>query len=126
MLSLTSSGLASGEAFVVSLRQRLPWCDALVAAVWQVQSRLAALALIGLVALANVWVALAVMLTWSLLATIAFFHMRRLGLATSLDMAHKSHRTVGWATKAYHSAITLSLVGWQAFCYNRAFCPLLL
>jgi len=53
---------------------------------WEVQSQLATFVLIGLIAVASVWLALVTMLAWSLAATAAYIWARERGLPDLLSL----------------------------------------
>lgn len=52
-------------------------------AAWELQSQIATVVLVALVALASLSITLGVMIAWSLLATVVYFVARRRGLPTS-------------------------------------------
>jgi hypothetical protein len=54
--------------------------DAAFVVGWEVQSQIATLILVSLVAFVSLWAALATMLVWSLVATVAYCHARERGL----------------------------------------------
>lgn len=102
------------------------------AAVWEAQSQLASLILVALVAFAPLYVTLAVMLSWSLIATAVYYSARRRGAPDLLQLKVgwkvEAENGKAWATRLRHplsSAFRLWIMGFQAFLFSRALCPLL-
>ncbi len=98
----------------------------LAASIWEVQSYLATAALYGLLVLTSMWLTLPVMLAWSLLATVVFFHGRKRGLPDLLkDEPLRSEQRWGLLGNLSLYAGRIWLVGIQAFLYSRTFCRVL-
>jgi hypothetical protein len=93
-------------------------------AAWAIQSRLAGITLLGLVALWSTWVALGAMLVWSLAATYFYFHARQRG-APDLANIRIACRLNGSKRRSLMNTATavtrLWLVGPQAFLFTRLF-----
>ncbi len=90
-------------------------------ACWQIQSKLAALTLLLLVAV-SVWWALLVMLAWSIVATTAYVVARERGVP---DILALSAPTSSGPRRAGTSLGQLWLVGLNAFVFARVFRPFL-
>ncbi len=73
------------EALAVPLRDRVPWRDVGFVTAWEVQSRLATMAMVALVAFVSIWGALAVMLAWALVATSTDHSAQRRGRPDLLE-----------------------------------------
>jgi hypothetical protein len=97
---------------------------------WEVQSQLATLALLALVALVPIWVALSVMIVWSLAATSAYLWGRRRGLPDLLEHSWSrppvapSH-WLGWLKSTSLSAVRAWAAGLQPLIYSRTLCRVL-
>jgi hypothetical protein len=110
----------------LDLRSNLLWLKAAFAIGWEVQSQVASLAFLMLVAFAPLGLALGAMIVWSILATVCYYRAREAGYPDlfardSLSMASSTDfvRTAGFSIfKAW-------LVGFQAFASARAVHPLL-
>src|SRR5262249_42842023 len=115
----------------VSVQGAQLWRGVGMVAAWELQSQLATMVMVGLVAMVSVWMAFAVMLGWSLVATFVYYHARRYGLPDLLDQrstekkARRKQSMTGAVIAAVVSAIKLWLVGLQAFVYSRTFCRVL-
>jgi len=100
-------------------------------AAWEVQSKLASIALVSLVAFASIGAALVAMLIWSLAATRAYYRARELGLP---DLFEKSEcgsepgrvPIWRWFGGALLFGFKAGIAGFQAFAYSRTFCQILL
>lgn len=106
--------------FLGRLHDKVAWNTGAFLAAWEAQSQLASLAYLGLVAFSTLWVALPVMLTWSLIATVAFCHARERGypnLLTAQELPKGRQRGFLWY--AMGSAIRAWLSGFQAFIFAR-------
>jgi hypothetical protein len=113
----------------VAERVRQSACGVGFVAAWEVQSQLATLVLIGLVATVPLAPALIVMLGWSFAACAVYCYSRRRGMPDLLD-AHPERsaqeRKHVWALKA--AVLTLIkawLAGLQPFVYSRTVCRVL-
>jgi len=98
--------------------------------VWEIQSQLATFVLISLVALAPVEVTIGVMVTWAMLATIAYSFGRQRGfpdlLETRWSAAPKTHGWWRcWIVATLISLLKTWLAGIQPYLYTRLFCPVL-
>ena len=92
---------------------------------WELQSQLATIVLITLVAFAPTPVTLAVMLGWSLVASVVYFHGRKRGLPDVFETrwtrpALAKGRWLAWATATAVSVLKAWLAGIQPFVYARA------
>jgi hypothetical protein len=98
-------------------------------AAWEVQSQLATLVLVGLVATVPLAPALIVMLGWSFVACAVYCYSRRRGMPDLLEAhaarAAQEPRHV-WALKAaFLTAVKAWLAGLQPFVYSRTVCQVL-
>jgi hypothetical protein len=87
-----------------------------------VQSRIASITLLSLVALSHAWLALGVMAAWSLLATVVYFIARVNGAPDLLElgMSKVGQRSVASSlTGAFVSLFRIVLVGPPAFIYTK-------
>jgi hypothetical protein len=92
------------------------------AAVWAVQSRLASITLLSLVALSHPWLGLGIMAAWSLIATVLYFVARLHGAPDlfELGMSSSARRTVASSlTGAFLWVFRIVLVGPPAFIYTK-------
>lgn len=86
---------------------------------WEVQSHLSSITLIALIAFTSIWVALPVMLVWSLIATIAYCHARELGYPSLLAEEEWHATATGAASFAARSAVKAWFAGFHTFAYAR-------
>jgi hypothetical protein len=96
--------------------------DVTFSALWAVQSRLASITLLSLVALSHAWLALAVMCAWSLVATVAYFFARSHGAPDLLELgiSKATGRTVSSSVAdAFKSVFRIVLVGPPAFIFTK-------
>lgn len=92
------------------------------AAVWAVQSRLASMALLSLVALSHPWLALGLMAAWSLIATVLYFVARTHGAPDlfEIGMSSTPRRTVASSAGGlFLSLFRIVLVGPPAFLFTK-------
>jgi hypothetical protein len=89
-------------------------------ACWQVQSKLATLSLFALLAV-NPWLALVVMMAWSLVATFVYFTARERGVPDFLAVSSSACRV----TRTGQMLGGLWLVGINAFAFANVVRPLL-
>jgi hypothetical protein len=89
-------------------------------AFWQVQSKLGTLALFALLAI-SVWLALGVIMVWSIAATFAYYTARQRGVPDFLAVSSSNCR----ATKTGHMLGGIWLVGISAFAFANVIRPLL-
>lgn len=96
------------------------WSNAAFIVFWEGQSQVASLAYIGLVAFSSIWVALATMLVWSLVATVFFCAARERGYPNILTSKMPARRTgshLAWF--AMSSVGRAWLAGFHAFIFAR-------
>ncbi len=118
------------EAEVQAQRLREPWAGVGFAALWEVQSQLATVTLFVLLAVVPFLAVLAVMLTWSLVATVAYHLGRQRGLpdllgTTTLRRDRPRASLFDWLRFGGASAAKVWLAGIQPFVYSRTFCLVL-
>jgi hypothetical protein len=99
-------------------------------AAWELQSQIATVVLVALVALAPLWVALGVMIAWSLTATVTYFVARRRGLPDLLEIGRPDLSLSGQPSSRLLAllmlfAIKVWFVGLQAYVYSKTLCPVL-
>jgi hypothetical protein len=92
--------------------------------IWEIQSQLATLVLVGLVAFVSLWLALATMIIWSLVATGVYYAGRRRGLPdmfeSDLSRPRAGHGMwLRWLGKTAAIAVRVWFAGLQAFVYSR-------
>jgi len=97
---------------------------------WEIQSQVAAVVLIALVALASVWATLGVMIAWSLVATCLYYYGRKRGLPDVLDTQWSIPRAKAgqwreWLRETTFSLLKAWLAGLQPFLYSLTFCRIL-
>ncbi|HEX5140646.1 MAG TPA: hypothetical protein VFX19_06865 [Dehalococcoidia bacterium] len=99
----------------------VPWNSAAFLAIWEVQSHIATIAYVGLVAFTSIWVALVTMLCWSLVATVLFCAARERGYPNVLSCPPCPRTRPGMATAWYAaSSVGRALLGGiQAFVFTR-------
>jgi hypothetical protein len=98
--------------------------------IWELQSHVAAIALISLVAFAPFWATLVVMITWSLTATLVYHHVRRKGLPDLFETRWSKPPAALRQWKDWIACTSLSLVkacvaGLQPFLFCRVACGVL-
>lgn len=91
-------------------------------AFWQVQSKIATLVMFPLIAV-SVWLALAVMLVWSLTATVVYFQARQRGVPDLLSCPASTANRAALRTGQVLGAVWL--VGFNAFAFANVVRPLL-
>ncbi len=91
-------------------------------ACWQVQSKLAAISLLALVAISP-WLALIVMMAWSLAATAVYYEARRRGVPDLLVNPTAPHRM---AMRTGHIVGRVWLIGLSAYAFANILRPVLL
>jgi hypothetical protein len=99
-------------------------------AVWEVQSQLATIALVGLLATTSIIPALVVMLCWSFIACAVYCYSRRNGMPDLLEgggerTSMSRRRRVSAAGGAAMALLKAWLAGVQPFLYSRTVCRLL-
>jgi hypothetical protein len=99
----------------------LPWNIAAFLALWEIQSQLATIAYVGLVAFTSWYVTLGAMLVWSLTATLLFWHARERGYPNILNSVKcpRSEAGIKVAWHAVTSVFSAVLGGIHAFVYTR-------
>ena len=99
----------------------LPWNVAAFLALWEIQSQLATIAYVGLVAFTSWYVTLGAMLVWSLTATFFFWQARERGYPNILNSVKCPHSEAGVkvAWHAVTSVFSAVLGGVHAFIYTR-------
>jgi hypothetical protein len=111
-------------------RLRQSFTGAGLVAVWEVQSQLATVALVGLLATVSVVPALVIMLCWSFIACAAYCYTRRNGMPDLLE-AHRAssergtRRRLSLVGTAGMAVVKAWLAGVQPFVYSRTVCRLL-
>ena len=105
----------------LAFARELPWHEAAFVVGWELQSQIATVAFITLVALVSIWLALAVMLVWSVIATIAYCRAREMGYPSMLteSQARAGSRVHSTIKGAAFSFLKAWLAGFQAFAYSR-------
>jgi hypothetical protein len=105
----------------LAVARDLPWNKAAFVIGWELQSQVATVAFITLVALFSIWLALAVMLTWSIIATVAYCRARERGYPSMLseNQAGKGNRIHSRIKGAFFSFFKAWLAGFQAFAFSR-------
>ncbi len=96
--------------------------DVVFSAAWAAQSRLASIAIFAFIAFSSLWATMAVMLVWSVAATLAYFLARRCGVPDLLEsrlQPASADRLRASATTAISTALRIMLVGPAAFIYTR-------
>jgi hypothetical protein len=101
------------------LLQGVAWHKAAFLVGWEVQSHLSSITLIALVAFTSIWVALPVMLVWSMIATVAYCHAREHGYPSLLAEEEWRPTASGAASFAARSAVKAWFAGFHAFAYAR-------
>jgi hypothetical protein len=99
--------------------------------VWECQSQLATFAFIFLVAFMPIFVVLAIMLCWSIVATVAYHRARSNGLPDLLATRWGCPDAVGqtrlsWLGLATVSSLKIWFAGLQPFLYSRLLCNVLI
>jgi hypothetical protein len=86
-----------------------------------VQSQLATLLLVTLVAFASIWIALATMLAWSLIASVAYWHARERGLPdlVTVQKPRTGNGPSAFLRHAAGSAIKVWFVGLHNLVFAR-------
>jgi hypothetical protein len=124
-LALGTSSLTDWEAEVAVQQNRWRSCYEVGAlTVWEIQSQISTLVLVALVAVLPIWTVLPIMITWALIATVAYSVGRRKGLPDVLEAEWpisapsrtEWRRLVGVAALALVKAW---LAGLQPFIYAR-------
>jgi hypothetical protein len=98
------------------------WHKAAFILFWEGQSQASTIAYVGLVAFGSIWLALGVMLTWSLLATVFFCAARERGYPNILSVKALPKREVS-ANSALHALGAVArawMAGFHAFVFARA------
>lgn len=112
------------------VRQGLAWNGVGLIAAWEIQSQLATLTLVALLAVVPIVPTLAVMLCWSFVAGAIYCYGRRRGLPDLLEEGTKGEpdakpckaEALGWVALSIFKAW---LAGIQPFIYSRTVCRLL-
>jgi hypothetical protein len=121
----TELGISAVEIELAIAIQEPPiWRGVGMVAAWEAQSQLATLVMVALVAMVSGWWAFGIMLGWSLIATVVYYHARKRGLPDLLErrneVAEAPERSlVGSLVTAVGSGVKVWLVGVQAFVYSR-------
>lgn len=118
--------MVTGKDWVFPIRDRVPWSDVRFVAAWEIQSKVATMAMIALVAFISIWVALAALLVWSLLATSTYHHALIRGRP---DLLKNTWPTAGsrgssrlrWSGAAVLSVLRACFAGAQPFVYCQVF-----
>ena len=96
---------------------------------WEIQSQLATVTLIALVAFLPLWFAVVPMLLWSLVATGLYYASRRRGLPDLFEAGRRPKAgRASWPAMLFStllSAVKAWLAGVQPFIYSRTFCRVL-
>jgi hypothetical protein len=93
--------------------------------VWEVQSQLATLALLAMAALTPIWLAMATMIAWALIATCAYRYARRKGFPDMLEASWRRppaepKRWGRWLGSVCVSGVRAWLAGIQPYLYCLA------
>ena len=121
--------MAISRDWVLPLRDRVRWNDVGFVVAWEVQSKVATLAMIGLVAFVSIWVAVGALLVWSLVATSTYHKARQQGRPDLLENTWPAAGLTGlrgvprldWIGAAIVSVLRACLAGVQPFAYCQAF-----
>ena len=129
MLGLPSPGLEWEPEAKRAGNHRLHEVGFLTA--WELQSQVATLAFVALVALVPVWLALTCMLCWSLTATFIYWLARKNGLPDLLNSqwCKPPGSLAGlrsWLSATGFAVLKTTLAGIQPFLYSRILSPVLL
>ncbi len=91
---------------------------------WEVQSQIAALLLVTLVAFVSIWIALATMLVWSLVATFVYCYARERGLPdlVTVQRPKTGHGRSAFIRHAAGSAVKVWFVGLHNLVFARLAC----
>jgi len=90
--------------------------------VWAVQSRLASIALFGLIAFSSVWLTLGLMFAWSIAATFVYFVARSYGAPDLLEIHMPSFNQTRVQTSlmgTFSSVFRICIVRLPAFVFTR-------
>ncbi|HLF77933.1 MAG TPA: hypothetical protein VJB57_10635 [Dehalococcoidia bacterium] len=89
---------------------------------WEAQSQVASVAFVALVAFGSIWLALPVMLSWALIATLVYSTARSKGCPDILERDRPEPRatTSGRLRRAICSVFKIWCAGFQAFVFTRA------
>jgi hypothetical protein len=97
---------------------------------WELQSQLATIALVALVAFVPILAAIGIMITWAMIATLAYYVGRQHGFPDLLEtrwsappVARKEWRR--WVGSTLVSLVKTWVAGIQPYIYTRIFCPVL-
>src|SRR6185436_4429392 len=117
----TELGISAVEIeLAVAIQEPPVWRGVGMVAAWEAQSQLATMVMVALVAMVSAWWAFGIMLAWSLVATVVYYHARKRGLPDLLErrIAPEEAYERGLAVSlvsAAGSAAKVWLVGVQAF-----------
>jgi len=105
----------------LSFLNHLAISDAAFVVGWEVQSQVATLVLVTLVAFVSIWAALATMLVWSLVATIGYCHARECGLPdlVTIQKPKPGHGTGTFIRHAAGSAVKVWFIGLHNLVFAR-------
>jgi hypothetical protein len=104
-----------------SFVNQLAISDAAFVVGWEVQSQISTLVLVTLVAFVSIWAALATMLVWSVVATIAYYHAREQGLPdlVTVQKPKTGNGTGAFLRHAAGSAVKVWFIGLHNLVFAR-------
>ena len=111
----------------LSFLKNLSLNDAAFVVAWEVQSQLATIVLLSLIAFVSIWAALCTMLVWSLIAQVVYHRARERGLP-DLVTVQAPKRGCGGTTFVRHaagSAVRVWFVGLHNMIFARVACSVL-
>ncbi len=105
----------------------LPGNDAAFVVGWEVQSQLSTLVLVTLIAFVSIWVALATMLAWSLVAHVIYHNAREHGLPdlVAIQPPKRGAGRMMFLRHAAGSVVRVWFVGLQNMVFARVACSVL-
>jgi hypothetical protein len=105
----------------LSFIRSLSISDAAFVVGWEVQSQLAAITLVSLIAFVSIWVALGTMLVWSLVAHVLYFAARQRGLPdlVTVETPKRGHGPTTFLRHAAGSAVRIWFVGLHNLLFAR-------
>jgi hypothetical protein len=91
---------------------------------WEVQSQLATVVLLSLVAFVSIWAALVIMLAWALIAHLCYHHARERGLPdlVTVEGPKRGHGPSAFVRHAAGSAVRVWFVGLHNLVFARVAC----
>ncbi len=122
--SRPESDLCPAPNLTLEFRSRYALNDSAFVVAWEVQSQLATLVLFSLIAFVSIWVALATMLVWSIIAHLIYHHAHERGLPDlfRIELPKRGCGRYTFIRHAAGSAARLWLVGLHNLVFARAAC----